>query len=206
MDFSGVTEKIKSLPTKQKILGSVLGAAVVGGLLVWYVFLPKTADISSLEQEVAELNNQIGINRTKAIRLAELKRENDRLQHELALLKEQLPPEAEVEILLKQVSDLGIRTGLDFKLWRPSDRKQSKDGLYTEVPVTVEVSGGYHALGAFFDKVSKLPRIINVSDIRMGSSKIEKEKLSIQTNFIATAFAATSDKPSAPPPKEAKKP
>jgi len=205
LGLSAIIDKIKALSAKQKIIISALGLVLLIGLLVWQVFLPKTSEISSLEEEVADLNNQIGINRTKAMRLAELKRENERLQVLLTQLKEQLPPEAEVEVLLKQVSELGIRTGLDFKLWKPTDRKESKDGLYTEIPVAVEVAGGYHALGSFFDKVSKLPRIINVMNIRMGSSRIEKERLMIQTTFVATAFATGSGRPTTPPKEASKK-
>ena len=200
--FSKLIEKLKSLSNKQKTGALVAIVIIITGLWIWQVYLPKSDEINGLEQEVANLNNQIGLNRTKVLRLADLKRENAQLQAQLADLKQQLPPEAEVEILLKQVSELGIRTGLDFKLWKPADRKQSPEGLYTEIPVNVEVAGGYHALGSFFDKVSKLPRIINVSNIRMGSPKMEREKVLIQTSFVATAFAAGETKPPASNSKE----
>jgi len=142
---------------------------------------------------MAGLNNEINIHRTKVRRLDELKKENSDLQRQLAVLKEQLPPEAEVEILLKQVSELGGRTGLDFKLWQPVQKKPNSSGLYVEIPVNVEVAGGYHSLGAFFDKISKLPRIINVSNIRMGASKAQANRVFIQTSFSATAFASLDE-------------
>lgn len=202
MNFSGLQEKIKSLSNKQKLIGLGSFAVVVIVAWVWLIYLPKSEEIKVLNEQVGNLINQIGINRTRVVRLAELKQENERLQTQLAELKEQLPPEAEVEILLKQVSDLGIGTGLDIKLWKPAERKQSPEGLYTEIPVNVEVTGGYHALGAFFDKVSKIPRIINVSGIRMTNPKLDRDRLLIQTSFVATAFAASpanAVKPGGPP-------
>lgn len=188
-------EKLKNLTNTQKFVSLVLVIVIISGSFVWFVFIPKSGEISTLNGEIAALNNDINIHRIKVKRLDELIAENRQLQLQLAALKEQLPPEAEVEILLKQVSDLGGRTGLDFKLWRPAEKRPSASGLYVEIPVNVEVAGAYHALGVFFDKISKLPRIINVSNIRMGSSKLEQNKVLIQTSFSATAFASVEGAP-----------
>lgn len=198
MNTSIILEKFKALSNKQKMLVLVVVLVGMFGGWIWMVYLPKKGEITQLNEEVSNLNNQISINRTKAMRLDDLKRENDRLQRRLARLKEQLPPEAEVELLLKQVSELGIRTGLDFKLWKPSDPKASPDGLYTEIPVSVEIAGGYHALGAFFDRISKLSRIINISNIRMGNAKGDRDKILIDASFVATAFASRESKAASP--------
>jgi len=58
------------------------------------------------------------------------------------------------------------------------------------MPVDVEMNGGYHTLALFFDRISKLPRIINVSKIKMGGGKTERGRVSIQTTFELTAFAS----------------
>lgn len=193
LDLNLNTDAFKALPPYQKV---VLGAIPVIGLLaafVWFIYMPKNAEIAGLEQQIAQINNEINVNQAKARRLEELKRENAELAKQLALLKEQLPPESEVAMLLKQVSDLGIKTGLDFKLWRPSDRRPGASGLYTEIPVEVEVAGNYHAVAAFFDRIGKLPRIVNVSGLKMGSGKLDRDRLMIQTTFRATAFAAMEE-------------
>ena len=195
-------ERLKSLTNTQKFISLFLVIVIISGAFLWFIFIPKSSEISQLNVEMAALNNEIIIHRTKVRRLDELKKENMDLQRQLASLKQQLPPEAEVEILLKQVSELGGRTGLDFKLWRPVEKKQSPSGLYVEIPVSVEVAGGYHALGVFFDKISKLPRIINVSNIRMGTPKTQQNRVFIQTSFSATAFASVEEKATVPKPQE----
>jgi len=188
--MAAILEKLKNLTNTQKFVSLVLIIVIVSGAFVWFVFIPKSGDISALNSDIASLSNDINIHRTKVKRLDELIKENRELQRKLTELKEQLPPEAEVEILLKQVSELGARTGLDFKLWRPAGKNPNASGLYVEIPVNVEVAGGYHALGVFFDKISKLPRIVNVSNIKMGNPKTEQNRLLIQTSFSATAFAS----------------
>lgn len=71
---------------------------------------------------------------------------------------------------------------------KPSDQKDQKpavaskadDGkkapaaeepLYEEIPVEVSVMGTFPNILYFFDKVAKLPRIVNISDISMGDRK-----------------------------------
>ncbi len=188
-------EKIQSLTSKQKFVVLFLIVVVFFGAFIWFVFIPKSNEIARLERGISTLNNEINVHRVKVRRLAQLKSENTGLQRQLRELKEQLPSEAEIEFLLKQVSDLGGRSGLDFKLWRPAAKIVNPSGLYIEIPVSVEVAGGYHSVGVFFDKISKLKRIINVSNIRMSSPKIVRNRVMIQTSFSATAFASSEKKP-----------
>jgi type IV pilus assembly protein PilO len=193
-------ETLKGLTGKQKILASTLILMLISGAFVWFIFIPYSDEISQLQGTISSLTKDVNVHQIKTRHLEELKRENQELQRTLAKLREQFPPEAEVEIFLKQVSELGEKTGLDFKLWKPNEKKRHPSGLYTEVPVAVEVAGEYHALGLFFDKINKLPRIINWSNLKMGSTKIDEGRVLIQTGFLATAFAAAEDAP--PPPKK----
>src|SRR5207244_2386816 len=133
--------------------------------------------------------------KSKIAKLEDLKQLNAELQRQLSKNQEYLPPEEEAVTLLKQLSDLGIRIGLDLKLWRPGARAEDSSKLFVRLPVDVEMSGGYHTLALFFDRISKLPRIINVNKIKMGGGKEERGRLSVQTSFQITAFAS----PAAPP-------
>ena len=186
---------IKNLPTYQKLLALFLINILIVAMFFWFFYLPQNNLIAGLQTDLAKLDSEIGIQRAKVEKLEQLKKENAELEKQLAEKKEQLPPEAEVASLLKQVSDLGLRVGLDFKLWKPSAKKDDPSGLYAEIPVDVEVDGGYHTIALFFDSVSKLPRIVNISNIRMATPKVEKGRLAVHTAFVATAFAASEAKP-----------
>jgi len=193
-------ESLKKLTKKQKMVLFFLSVVVVSGAFIWFVFIPKNDEIARLNREISTINNDINVHRIKVRRLVQLKRENSALQAQLKGLKEQLPPEAEVALLLKQVSELGGRSGLDFKLWRPAQRVVNSEGLYVEIPVNIEVAGSYHSLGVFFDKISKHKRIINVSNIQMSAPRLRRNKITIQTRFSATAFASLGDEKAAGAP------
>ncbi|HET6466703.1 MAG TPA: type 4a pilus biogenesis protein PilO [Nitrospiria bacterium] len=193
---------IKNLPTYQKLLALFLINILIIAMFFWFFYLPQNNEVAGLRADIAKLDGEIGIQRAKVEKLDQLKKENAELEKQLAEKKEQLPPEAEVATLLKQVSDLGLRVGLDFKLWRPSAKKEDPSGLYSEIPVEVEVGGGYHTTALFFDSVSQLPRIVNITNIKMGSPHVERGRLMIQTAFVATAFAASEEKPASPDDKK----
>lgn len=158
--------------------------------------------MDNLKNSTYELNKQINNDEVKLRRLEQLKVENKQLQMQLSRLQAQLPAEQEVSDLLKQISDLSVESGLEIKLWKPAGRKKDPSDLYIEIPVNVEVSGGYHMLAAFFDRVSKLPRIVNTTNLSMENAKVAGNSVSIQSRFVATTFAAVSE--SAEPKKDAR--
>ncbi|MEN6359177.1 MAG: type 4a pilus biogenesis protein PilO [Smithella sp.] len=58
---------------------------------------------------------------------------------------------------------------------KPGDAKKgpapAPEPFYEEIPVKVTVTGNYQNVVAFFEKVAKLPRIVNISDVSMGDRK-----------------------------------
>jgi type IV pilus assembly protein PilO len=194
---------IRNLPLYQKVVALILIMIIIVAIFFYFLYLPKRNQIVLLQNEISKLQNEININMTKARRLEDLKRENAELERQLLQKKEQLPPEAEVASLLKQVTDLGLRVGLDFKLWRPAPKKTNPSGLYLEIPVDVEIAGNYHTVATFFDRVGKLPRIVNIGNLRMSNPRVDKGSLIVQTTFVATAFAAAEEKPPETPSTQA---
>jgi len=180
----------KTIPTVQKL--AIVSMVLIGiaALFYYYIENPQQEVLTQLTAEIGRLDQDIQINKAKTRSLEDLKRVNAELEQQLAKNQEQLPPEDEAATLLKQISDLGIRIGLNFKLWKPGARAEDSSKLFVRMPVDVEMNGGYHTLALFFDRISKLPRIINVSKIKMGGGKTERGRVSIQTTFELTAFAS----------------
>ena len=184
---------LRSIPLVQKVglLLMVLAGIIVG--FYYYVAEPKSTEIAGLQGEIGALDTQIQTLTIKVKHLDELIAASKQLEIELAKKKERLPPEEEAVMLLKQVSDLGIRLGLDIKLWKPSSKTEDPSKLFVKMPVNVEVSGGYHTAALFFDRINALPRIVTVSGLKMGAPKIEKGRFVTQTVFDLVAYAAPEE-------------
>ena len=184
---------LRSIPLIQKVglLLMVLAGIIVG--FYYYIAEPKSAEIVALQGSIGTLDGEIQTLTIKVKHLDELIAANKQLEIELAKKKERLPPEEEAIMLLKQVSDLGIRLGLDIKLWKPSPKTEDPSKLFVRMPVNVEVSGGYHTAALFFDRINSMPRIVTVSGLRMGAPKFEKGRVVTQTVFDLVAYAAPAE-------------
>jgi type IV pilus assembly protein PilO len=97
-----------------------------------------------------------------------------------------LPDQKEIPDLLSSVSSAGREAGLEMLLFRlKSERYQD---FYAEVPVEVLVRGNFHQVATFFDRVSKLDRIVNVSDISMKAPQSEGDDVMVDTSCSAVTF------------------
>jgi type IV pilus assembly protein PilO len=186
-------EVLRTIPLVQKV---GLLALVLAGILVGFYYQivePKSTEIEGLQGTISKLDTEIQTLTIKVKHLDELIAASKQLEIELAKKKERLPPEEEAVMLLKQVSDLGIRLGLDIRLWKPGPKAEDPSKLFVRMPVNVEVSGGYHTAAIFFDRINSLPRIVTVSGLKMGSPKIEKGRVVTQTIFDLIAYAAPQE-------------
>jgi len=184
---------IKNVPKPVKVILSLAPAVIIAVVVIFLFILPKNKEIKELEVKIAKQENEIAKDQAKAVKLPELTLENERLRKRMNELKQQLPEEKEVSTLLRQVSDLCIRSGLKVVFWRPEQKKTHPSGIVYEIPVRVELLGSYHNLGYFFSSITKLNRIVNISDIKLGDPKPEKGGTILKMSFIATTFSAVPE-------------
>lgn len=179
-----------NIPKPVKIAIAV-GIPVIIALLFFFLYYkPASEEIKMLKGDIARQEQEIARAETKLKRLPEVKALYETLLSELNELKQQLPEEKEVSNLLKQVSDLGIQSGLIIRLWRPANRKVHKSDIVYEIPVQVEMTGSYHRLGRFFSSLTSLKRIVNISDIRLGGAVPSGKEAELNISFNAVTFSA----------------
>jgi len=189
-------DAIEGIPKQQRVIVILILFVAVIGLFFLYPYRNNHTQIESLNKSIAELERQIVVNKSLAEKKEELLSKNAELQQKLREVQQKFPTSSEVTDLLKQVSLLGQQSGLDFQLWKPREKVMSPSVLYYEIPVEVEVIGGYHEVGVFFDRVSKLSRIVNITDLSMSakSKRGKKAPGEIVTRCIAKTFSALSKK------------
>lgn len=186
-------EAFRSVPAGQR---AALVGLMIAGLLTGFYYLDwegKRAQQEQLRQKVEALDKEMQGLMLEVKHLDELVAANKQLELELEKKKAKLPPESEAVTLLKQLSETGARLGLEIRLWKPGPQTEDPRKLYVRMPVSVEVAGGYHTAALFFDRISKMERIVNVSDLKMGGAKREGDRVVIQTAFELTAFASHPD-------------
>jgi len=198
ININKAANKFRNIPVRFQALIAALPAVILLIFAVFVIFLPKNKEAETLRVKSADLERKITQSESKIKKLDELIKENAMLKSELARLKEQLPAEREVSVLLKQISELSLQSGLKVLLWKPGVRSTDPQGLYVEIPVDVEVLTEYHRLGDFFSHISRLPRLVNISDISLRGKDGEAKGI-INAKFTARTFASVkqSDLPAA---------
>jgi type IV pilus assembly protein PilO len=136
--------------------------------------MPQREEINFAKGELSKLNKELSESRAITRDLEKFKGEVEKLNEELKQALTQLPNEKEIPEILKNISSLGKESNLEFTLFRPKPEEPQQ--FYAKVPIELVALGGYHNIGSFFDKVSKLPRIINVVDFNITRAKETKGK------------------------------
>lgn len=101
----------------------------------------------------------------KAANLDRYKQQLAEMEESYGALLRQLPSDTEVPGLLEDISHIGLGSGLEFKAIDLGTEKPSE--FYTELPLIIEVKGGYHSFANFVSGVSALPRIVTLHDFVM---------------------------------------
>jgi type IV pilus assembly protein PilO len=97
-----------------------------------------------------------------------------------------LPEEKDVADILRRLQGLAAQSSLSIQRFTPQPSVQQ--AMYAEVPFKLQAEGTYHNLGAFFDRISKFPRIINISSINIKANPKPEPNSTIIAECIATTF------------------
>jgi type IV pilus assembly protein PilO len=167
-------DSILKLSTSKKILILVVILVAMSGLYFQSFFSPRQEELKILDGDLNKLVKDL--NESKAITrdYQKFKEQVAKLNEELTNALTQLPNEKEIPEILKTITSLGRESNLEFTLFKP--KAEEPQPFYANVPIELTVSGSYHNTGIFFDKVGKLPRIINVVDFNMTRAKEVKGK------------------------------
>ena len=82
----------------------------------------------------------------------------------------------------------------DCQMAKFSPQGEVRKDFYARIPVEMEITGNYHSIALFFDRVSKLDRIVNVSAIKLRDPKLENKKVVLSATFEATTFKFIENK------------
>ena len=185
---------VENLPPAKKKLLLVLPPLIIVVLFVVFFIMPAFEERGRLSAEVDKQNKDIETAQKSAAKLSTLLSENERLKGKLFELQMQLPEEKEVSGLLKQVSELGIKSGLQIVSWKPKDKAVHSSKEVYEIPVEVEMRGNYHRFGQFFSNITKLSRIVNISNINIKTAEQKKGAAGLNVSFTAMTYSLLSDK------------
>lgn len=188
MDIKGLFANIP--PRQLYVLAGIIAIGIVAGWW-FYLFKPAWDERDRLQGDLARTEQDLFQKRRISQELPKLEAALADLRRDLDAALTKLPEEKEIPRLLTQISRLGQESGLTFTLFKPGN--PVKRDFYAEIPIQIKVDGSYHALGRFFDRLSRMDRIINVTDLKIAQSTARADSKSVRAiitaEFTATTFA-----------------
>jgi type IV pilus assembly protein PilO len=182
----GVVDDVLERPTSQK-LGLIAGLIVVITILDWQYFYGSRAHhLSELQDQVAQRQVEFDTKRNRANARADAERDIRDLNAELRRAQARLPDQREIADLLSSIAASGRTAGLDITLFR--QKPETYQDFYAEVPVQMEMRGTFHDVALFLDRVKRLDRIVNVSNIKLAKPRQDGERILLDASCTATTF------------------
>jgi len=157
------------MPTWQKALVLVVSWAVPLALF-WFLFLSaRMGEIDSISTKIPKLKQEIAILEAKSKQLPRLEKELKAMQDILKQAMKLLPEKEDIPSVLTEISSLGNEARLEFQAFKPGGERRGK--FYASIPVSLEFKGPFHNIVVFFDRVSRMARIVHIKDVSMGNAK-----------------------------------
>jgi type IV pilus assembly protein PilO len=183
-------------------LGAFAVLSIAGAGVFWNFYAkPAQESITQREAQLATIEADIQRGMGTARRLPEFRRQVRDLEAQLERLRPVLPSEKDVADLLRRIQGMATQSNLTIRGFAP--QAVATRQMYAEWPIGLQIDGTYHNLGAFLERVSKFPRIINVTGIHIKAKDASKDggtsANSINAECTATTFVLIEPKKAAAP-------
>jgi type IV pilus assembly protein PilO len=138
---------------------------VVGGGIWFTIIKDKLPQLQREQEEEQTLRVTFENKQRKAANYDAYKAQLAQIEQSFGTMLRQLPGETEIPSLIVDISQTGLASGLQEKLFQP--QPEIPRDFYAEKPIRIRLSGGYHEIANFVSGVAALPRIVTLHDINI---------------------------------------
>jgi type IV pilus assembly protein PilO len=199
----GALDPLINAPRPQKLIFGTMLLVILGALAYFFLISGARAERDTLLEENEVRRAEVIKAKADEANLRPFRAQADVLRRKLDTAKERLPSEREIPQVYRQVSDLATQSGLGVSLFQPKPAEE-RDVL-SEVPIAVTAECTYHQLGAFLERVGKMPRIVSLGEFRLigidrPTGTLRAEMTLATYTFRAEGAPPPPAKPGAPAP------
>ena len=175
-------EKIGIWPVPAKIFVAVLLIAVVFAATYYVCNKDLNMQLDTIVQKEATLTETYRKKSFEAANLDAYRAQMVEMKSTFDSLLSRLPTDTEVPGLLEDIDTRGSESGLTINSIKLEAERTAE--YYIELPISIDVEGGYHDLGGFVSGVAGMPRIVTLHDYSITRKKDSAElamKISAKT-------------------------
>lgn len=183
--------------------GYVILGGIVLGLLFFLYYKPKNDELKSVRAERVKMEEEVTRLRAKKQQLDQIEAELESLNKTLKDLEAIIPLKKEISEILRRIQQLAYDSRLTIRRFAP--RGEIDREFYSEWPIPIEITGSYHNLGIFFDRLSRFSRLFNIESFSIKSIPRQTEDETITSNFTAKTYIFLEESAAQPAQKAPRK-
>jgi len=164
------------------LLITIVVSLALGGAGLFFLMKPKYEANQEAEAKLKAKQDEIAKLKPQMAREADLDREIASLQQQLESMRKIVPDEKEADRFIRDVQDKAAEAGIVIR--RYTSKPVSTREFYSELPFEVELDGRYYQVLNFFERVGRLERIVNITDVKMSEPKISQQQLKLKKRYI----------------------
>jgi type IV pilus assembly protein PilO len=184
---------LAKLPWLAQVGVFVLVAALALGGFYYAYAMPEQEQLAARQARLDTLRAEIRKAQLIGGRVPEFRAQVADLERRLESLRPVLPEQKDVGELLNRINTLAVQSNLTVSGFtsKPITTRQ----MYAEWPFVLQLDGTYHNLGLFLDKISKVPRIISITDLNIRAKDKQELNSTITAECTATTFVLIETAP-----------
>jgi type IV pilus assembly protein PilO len=153
-----------------KQLGILFGVAILATAGLFFTVFKTQREANAAAQQRLEAKRKENAElEAYQPKLKEIEMQLVNLKQQLEIERRIVPDEKSVDTFMRMLDAEAGKAGIEIRRYTAKPYAQKE--YYTEVPFDLELDGPYYSMLNFFDRVSKLERIVNISGLVVGSVK-----------------------------------
>ena len=164
----------------------VLIAIIILGLFYFIYYKPKNEELESIRDERIKVEAEVAHLKQKKEELDKIEAELEQMKVTLKKLEAIIPQKEEISNILKNMQQLAYDTRLNITkfIQKPEIIKE----FYSEQPIEVAITGDYHNLAIFFDRLNTFQRLFNIEDFSIRALRDQTDSNTISAEWNVKTY------------------
>jgi Tfp pilus assembly protein PilO len=161
-------------------------AIIILGLFYFVYYKPKNEELISIRDERIKVEAEVAHLKRKKEELDKIEAELEQMKVTLKKLEAIIPQKEEISSILKEMQQLAYDTRLNITkfIQKPEIIKE----FYAEQPIEVAITGDYHNLAIFFDRLNNFQRLFNIEDFSITALREQSDANTISAEWNVKTY------------------
>ncbi|WP_086930316.1 type 4a pilus biogenesis protein PilO [Agarilytica rhodophyticola] len=171
-------ERIGVWPLPARIFVCLLACGAILFACHFFIVKDKNTVLEAAKSKETQLRRSFESKAYEAANLDRYRQQMEEMSGTLNVLVSRLPSNIEVPGLLEDIDDKAVEARLDIEGIKPEKEIQTE--FHIELPIKINVTGGYHEFGAFVSGIAGMPRIVTLHDFSIKRDRDQGSSLNME--------------------------